>query len=229
VTKAENGQFERSLLTQMQTLLNTLSSGERTIHDLKHQLKATGAGRLPAENPKVSDLDPNLYPAFRSLPTYQPTPVNTQGALAFGSPWKQDLATLHDQISGVQKTLLSSELKSDRTREDVQLLRRHIRESGERLAAIVARDERKYIYFDLKKGKVPIQVDDIKLVFKKADPKHHRFTCDLIANNITVRAKNKSFLEPIQIYLPKYARPCEMVVRDISHDEIAGYISVPRR
>ncbi|MGI8990922.1 MAG: hypothetical protein ACR2I2_15260 [Bryobacteraceae bacterium] len=233
VAKAADGLLENPLLTEMQKLTTTLISEDNAIRDLKEQLKAAGEGRLPARNLIAGDLDPNLYPAFRSLPSYRPKPAPAPKVSTASFPSKRDIASLHDQISGLQKALLSAESQSSRTQEEVQALRRnmdgHIVVSDERLAVIAARDERKYIYFDISKQKKPTQFGDIKLILKKADPKRNRFTFDLIANNRTITEKNRSILEPIQISLAKYTRPCELVVRDIKHDEIAGYLSVPSR
>ncbi len=231
---AADGRFDRALVPETQALMAALHSDETTIRDLKKQLQFLAENRrLSAGNTKTGDLDPNLYPAFRSLPDYRYVPMKPNGAFHSRVSSKNDAAVAHDQISGVQKTLLSPELKPGGTRDDVQSLRHdvdsHIRDLSARLAALAARDERKYIYFDIHKQKTPTQLHDIQLVLKKTDPKHNRFTCDLIANHMTIREKDKSLLEPIQIYLENYKLPYEMVVRSINHDEIVGYLSVPAR
>ncbi len=191
---AADGRSDRALLTETKALMDALNSDETTIHGLNDRLRSLGENRrFSPGNTRIGDLDPDLYPAFRVLPDYRHMPMKAAGALRARVPLKKNPPMANEQIAGVKQPLLSPELAPDGTREDLQSLRRdvdsHIRDLNERLAALSSRDDRKYIYFDIHKQRKPTQLRDIQLVLKKTDPKHNRFTCDLIANHMTIQGK----------------------------------------
>ena len=89
--------------------------------------------------------------------------------------------------------------------------------------------DRNIYEFTLAKKAGQQKVGDIQVKLKKADPKHNRYTVEVLADDKLVEKKDKGANEPVQFYvLSKARQPYEMVVNDVSKDTIKGYLSTPK-
>jgi len=68
----------------------------------------------------------------------------------------------------------------------------------------------------------------VTVALKKSDPKHNRYTVDVLADDKRVEKKDKTINEPVQLYLAGNRQPYEIVVNQIKKDEIVGYVSTPK-
>ncbi len=100
--------------------------------------------------------------------------------------------------------------------------------NGKELAALKRLGERNYFEFNLGKTKQPQRVGDITLKLKKADPKHNRYTVEVIADDKSTEKKDKTINEPIQFYTAKARQPYEIVVNQVKKNQIVGYLSTPK-
>jgi chromosome segregation ATPase len=100
--------------------------------------------------------------------------------------------------------------------------------NGTELAALKALGERNYYEFRIKKSKEPQKVGDIALVLKKADQKKNRYTVDLLVDDKRVEKKDKTINEPVQFLVSKARQPYELVVNEVSKNQIAGYLATPK-
>jgi hypothetical protein len=96
------------------------------------------------------------------------------------------------------------------------------------LKALRELGERNYAEFTINKNKQFTRVADIMVELKKADPKHHKFTIAITADDATVEKKDRNINEPIQFYTKKARQPYEIVVNDVKKDEIVGYLATPK-
>ena len=74
----------------------------------------------------------------------------------------------------------------------------------------------------------PQKVGDVSILLKSVDPKHNKFTIDLIADDKTTEKKDRTANEPVQFMTSKAKQPYELIVNDVKKDTIAGYLSVPK-
>jgi hypothetical protein len=88
--------------------------------------------------------------------------------------------------------------------------------------------ERNYFEFDLGKANLPQKVGDIRLVLKKSDPKHNRYTLQVMADDKTVEKRDKTINEPVQLYVSGSHQSYEIVVNEVKKNEVIGYLSTPR-
>lgn len=100
--------------------------------------------------------------------------------------------------------------------------------NGSELAALKALGERNYYEFRIKKSKEPQKVGDIALVLKKADQKRNRYTVDLLVDDKRVEKKDKTINEPVQFLVSKARQPYELVVNEVTKNQIAGYLATPK-
>jgi multidrug efflux pump subunit AcrA (membrane-fusion protein) len=100
--------------------------------------------------------------------------------------------------------------------------------NGKELAALQALGDRNYVQFTIAKSKKPQRVADVAILLKKADPKKHRYTIELTADDKTVEKKDRVIDEPLQFMTSKARQPYEIVVNDVKKDVIVGYLSIPK-
>ena len=134
---------------------------------------------------------------------------------------KTDVASTKSQL---EKTI--ADLK--RTAGDVNGQGVLIATNAKELSALRELGERNYVEFDIKKQKTPQKVGDVGVLLKNADPKKHRYTIALTADDQTVEKKDRTINEPLQFLTSKARQPYELVVNSVKKDEIVGYLSVPK-
>jgi sortase (surface protein transpeptidase) len=62
----------------------------------------------------------------------------------------------------------------------------------------------------------------------KADPKHNRFTLQVLADDKMLEKRDRTINEPVQLYLAGNRQPEEIVVNEVKKDEVVGYVSIPK-
>ena len=89
--------------------------------------------------------------------------------------------------------------------------------------------ERDIFEFSLNKSaKGPDHIGPIQAKLRKVDPKHYRFTMDVIADDKTIEKKDRTVGEPVQFYVRGARAPYEIVVFDVTKDQAKGYLSTPK-
>ena len=78
------------------------------------------------------------------------------------------------------------------------------------------------------KGKGPQHVGPIQLSLRKLDPKHFRYTMNVVADDKTIEKKDRTVGEPIQFYVHGARAPYEIVVFDVANNQAKGYLSTPK-
>ena len=68
----------------------------------------------------------------------------------------------------------------------------------------------------------------MKLQAKKVDDKHSKYTMVVSADDRNIEKKDKSLDEPVQFYTGKDPVLYEIVVNNISKNQISGYLSTPK-
>ncbi len=136
----------------------------------------------------------------------------------------------HDQkIAGakrdVEDTRTELEGKLSSTKDE---LGGSIAKTHDELVALQKRGERNYSEFTLDKSKDFRKVGPVSLSLRKADTKHKRYNLELIVDDVTLEKKNVSLYEPVYLTLSDRPQPMEVVVNQISKNEIRGYVSQPK-
>jgi len=126
--------------------------------------------------------------------------------------------------SDLEKTI--ADLKT--ARGDLGVQSGLIATNGKELAALRALGERNYTEFKIAKSKKPEKVGDLSIELKNADPKHNRYTIEVIADDKRVEKKDRTLNEPVQFMLARAMQPYELVVNDIKKNFISGYVAAPK-
>jgi hypothetical protein len=140
-----------------------------------------------------------------------------------------DVGSVKTQVANTQSDLQKTinDLKS--TRGDLGVQSGLIATNANELQALKLRGERNYIDIKLGKTKQPVRFGDITLKLEKVDPKRNKFTVLLMADDKPMEKKDKNIFEPVQFYTAKGGHiPYEIVINNISKDQIVGYLSTPK-
>lgn len=111
---------------------------------------------------------------------------------------------------------------------DLGVVSGQVATNAKELAALRELGERNYVEFDLSKANQPQKVGDIRLVLKKSDPKHNRYTLQVLADDKIVEKRDKTINEPVQLYVSGSHQPYEIVVNQVKKNEVVGYLSTPK-
>jgi len=111
---------------------------------------------------------------------------------------------------------------------DLGVMSGDIATNGKELAALKELGERNYFEFDLTKVKDGQKVGDIRISLKKSDPKHSRFTLNVMADDKIVEKRDRTINEPVQLYVSGSRQPYEIVVNQVKKNEVIGYLSTPK-
>lgn len=143
--------------------------------------------------------------------------------------WKQIQGKLSDQ----EKQIASTRDDLDKTREDLQgkLASTHDELSGsiarthDELVALQKRGERNYYEFQIDRSKQYQRVGSVRLSLRKVNFKRKSYDLAMMVDDNQLQKKNVNLYEPVWINLTDQQQPLELVVNEISKNQIKGYLS----
>jgi exonuclease VII large subunit len=145
------------------------------------------------------------------------------------------LGEISDNVSGVKTDVASTQSELEKTGTDLKrvmgdmgVMSGLIATNSTQLNALKELGDRDYVEFDLKRTAGRQKVGDMQLSLAKADPKHNRFTIQVLADDKTVEKRDRTINEPVQLYLAGSRQPEEIVVNEVKKDEVVGYVSIPK-
>jgi chromosome segregation ATPase len=139
-----------------------------------------------------------------------------------------DLGNVKTDLTNTRSELEQTVANLKRVSGDVDNHTSLIATNGKELEALKALGEKNYFEFTIPKSKQPQKVGDITVQLKKADPKHNRYTIEVVADDKKVEKKDRNINEPVQFYLSKSRQPAEIVVNEVRKDTIVGYLAEPK-
>lgn len=145
------------------------------------------------------------------------------------------LGEISDNVSGVKSDVATTQSQVEKTGNDLKrvmgdmgVMSGLIATNASQLAALKELGDRDYVQFDLKKTAGRQKIGDMQLLLAKADPKHNRFTVQVLADDKMVEKRDRSINEPVQLYVGGSHQPEEIVVNEVKKDEVVGYVSIPK-
>ena len=146
--------------------------------------------------------------------------------------WKQ----VQERLSEQQQQIASTREETERAREDLQArlgttrdeLSGSVARTHEELVALQKRGEHNYHEFQLPKSKQFQRVGSISLSLRKVDYKHKSYDLAMIVDDFRLEKKRVNLHEPVLITVIDRPQPLELVVNQISKNQVQGYLSEPR-
>jgi uncharacterized phage infection (PIP) family protein YhgE len=207
-----------------------LQLDQQRFDQLKDQLSTSAAATLRQARSDVkrssSQLTQSLSQAHQDVvDQLSNLKQETSAKLDDTSSKLNDASTKLDQVSGdLDKT--GSDVKQ--VASDLGVVSGKVATNAQELAALRELGQRNYFEFDLSKTNEPQKVGDIRLVLRKSDPKHNRYTLQVLADDKTVEKRDKTINEPVQLYVSGNQQPYEIVVNEVKKNEVVGYLATPK-
>jgi len=141
---------------------------------------------------------------------------------------KANMETVKTNVASAQSDIEKTSNDLKRAMGDMGVMSGLIATNSKDLDTLRALGERNYFEFDINKKDAPKKVGDLMLTLKKADPKHSRFTMDVLADDRHLEKKDKTINEPVQLYVSGNMQPYEIVINQVTKDHVTGYLSTPK-
>lgn len=133
-----------------------------------------------------------------------------------------------EKLGRVSGDLESTGADVKRVEGDLNIVSSTVATNAKELAALKELGEHDYFEFALGKTKAPQKIGDLRLVLTKTDPKHNRYTVEVLADDKKVEKKDRTVNEPVQLYLSGSSQVYEIVVNQVKKNEVVGYVATPK-
>jgi septal ring factor EnvC (AmiA/AmiB activator) len=142
------------------------------------------------------------------------------------SSTRDDLNKTRDDLQGKLDSTrdeLSGSLSSTRDELTGSIGRTHAE-----VVALQRRGERNYYEFHLTKSKEFQRVGPLSLSLRKVNTKRKSYDLAMFVDDNQLQKKSVNLYEPVWVNLEDRPQPVQLVVNQISKDQIQGYISEPK-
>ena len=201
-----------------ETLGQSVGLTQKQIEAKTQALMASQAAAVRAANAQAAKLEEEQATAAKQIGAVQ-TDVSTV---------KTDVGGAKASIAETQTDLAETKAQLQRTIGDEGKMSGLIATNHEELEMLKHKGDRNYFEFTLKKGDKPTLLSTVKLQAKKVDDKRSKYTMVVSADDRNIEKKDKSLDEPVQFYTGKDPVLYEIVVNNISKNQISGYLSTPK-
>ena len=153
---------------------------------------------------------------------------------------QQQIATKADQeqVGALGKDVTTQRTDLDNTKKALDSVRSDLGMTRSELGTLIARNhddietlrklgERNYYEFTATR-KAPARVAGVGLTLTKTNVKRHQFTVAFVIDDVRMEKKDRAINEPIFFYVGGSKRPYELVVNEVSQNQVKGYISTPK-
>jgi hypothetical protein len=215
-----------------QALAEEIDKANSRIADLKGQLDVTSQ--------KLGLTQDELVRARGLAQTIKQDQQNSDAQLrqqigAVQADTTNKFGQMATQINGAQTDITATKADLDATKNKLQST---IGDLGVQSGLIATNEkeveelkrlgERDIFEFSLGKTKQPQHVGPIQIQVSKLDPKHYKYTLNVVADDKNIAKKDKTVGEPVQFYVTGARAPYEIVVFNMTKDEAKGYLSTPK-
>jgi chromosome segregation ATPase len=139
-----------------------------------------------------------------------------------------DVNSVRTDLAATQSGTQSNGDELKRVNGDMGVMSDRIATNAKELAELREIGERNYVEFHLRRNGGMQKVGNVQLALARVDPKRNRYTMEVLADDKTVEKRDKTINEPVQLYVSGNHQPVEIVVNEVTKDEVAGYVSLPK-
>jgi hypothetical protein len=133
-----------------------------------------------------------------------------------------------EKLGRVSGDLENTTADVKRVEGDLNTVSGAVASHSKEIAALRELGERSYCNFVLNKTKTPQKIGGLSLLLKKTDPKHNRYTVEVLADDKKVEKKDKNINEPVQFYLSGSKQAYEIVINQVKKNEVSGFVASPK-
>jgi len=217
---------------QNQVLTAELDKTNSRVADLAGQLEVTSQklGVTQQDLARARSLAQNLKDEQKTSDTQlrkQIGEVQQDASTKIGQVSSQ-LATTQSDVAATKSDLETTKSQLQHTMGDLGVQSGLIAHNHDEVEELKRLGERNIFEFNLAKGKQSQRVGPIQIQVKKLDTKHYKYTMNVLADDKNIEKKDKTVGEPVQFYVQGAHIPYEIVVFNITKDNMTGYLSTPK-
>ncbi|QOY87493.1 hypothetical protein [Paludibaculum fermentans] len=165
-----------------------------------------------ANDPRVDQLQARLTDQQRELENAK---AQIEGARTDIAGTRSDLGKTREDLEG----------RLNATRDD---LGNTIARNHDEVVELQKRGQRNYYEFQITKAKTFQKVGPLSLSLRKANNKKNSFDLTMLVDDRQLQKRNINMYEPVMISLPDHIQPVELVINQVTKDQIKGYLSEPK-
>ncbi len=139
-----------------------------------------------------------------------------------------DITNTKSDLSATKAELEATKNKLQTTIGDLGVQSGLIARNHDEVEELKRLGQRDIFEFTLGKTKRPERLGPIQVQFRKFDPKHYRYTMDVVVDDKKIEKKDKTIGEPVQFYVQGARAPYEIVVFNVTKKQAKGYLSTPK-
>ena len=139
-----------------------------------------------------------------------------------------DLSNTKNDLSATKADLEATKGKLQSTIGDLGVHSGLIARNHDEVEELKRLGQRDIFEFSLGKAKTPQHVGPIQVQLRKVDTKHYKYTLNVVADDKTIEKRDKTVGEPVQFYVRGARAPYEIVVFEVSKNQVKGYLSTPK-
>jgi hypothetical protein len=194
--------------------------------------------QLDALEAKLNAMSVLLSQPRSPSPPVPPAANRPAGGEAVG--WRTDQSRqwvrIEQRLAAQQKAIASTERNLEEARTDLEgklssargELNGSIARTHEEVVGLEEKGERDYYEFHLAKSKQFQRVGPLSLSLRKTSAKHEYYDVAMVVDDRELNKKHVNLYEALLIYPAASHPPVEIVVYNISKDEVRGYVSAPK-
>ncbi len=141
---------------------------------------------------------------------------------------RSDVTTAKTDLAATKTDVADTKTLLQRTIGDAGVMSGLIARNHDELEVLKHKGDRTYYEFTLHKNAPGTLLATVKLQLKKVNDKKSRFNLLVSSDDRNIEKKDKTLDEPIQFYTGKSPVLYELVVNQVGHDTVSGYLSVPK-
>lgn len=198
--EASAGQARQEAQNTVQRLTRQLQAEEQKQHELHEQVQQAQA----ATQQIATKADANLADV------------------------RKEVGSVKHEVAQTQNNLSRAVSDLKRVIGDLGVMSGRIATNQQELEILKALGDRNYTEFRIPKAKEPQTLNGVRLTLKKTDPGSRKYTLEVVADEQRVQKKDRSINEPVQFYVGHKKQPYEIVVNQVTKNEVVGYMATPK-
>jgi len=140
-----------------------------------------------------------------------------------------DVGKVKQEVETVRSAAEQASSNVEQTRGDVGMVSGLVATNASEIEMLRELGDRNIYEFTIARSSGMQRVGDIQVSLDKTDPRHNRFTLEILAADQRVEKRDKNINEPVQFYVPgKGGQAYELVVNEVGKNSITGYLAQPK-
>ena len=214
-----------------------LGNAQQEIQQLRSDLdeaRTEAAKKAKAEARRYTDrLSKNVASHQRSNQEALMGEIRGVQEIATGTDGKVEavageISSVRQEIAEAKSQIDSADSVLKLTKDELQVMSEWVSSNSSEIGQLREFNERSYLTFRLPKNGKMYKIGGVLMRLRKAEPKRHRFSVELLADDRKMVKKDHYVNEPLQFYVGDSKRPYEIVMTSVRTDEVRGFLATPK-